>query len=93
MPYRLRRSTKIKTLISTLDITEEQANAVYNSVGDMAVRSSPNRASHDFEICWYGRWAKAEIKVSSVLMQAGGLVRDRPDMLDMGRLLNRSIKL
>ena len=86
MRYSLRRSTRIKTLVSMLDIMEDQANALYNIVGDIPIRPSPNRVSHDFEICWHGIWVKAEIKVYAVLMQAGD---DGPDMLNMGRLLNR----
>ena len=80
--YNLRSSTQIKSLISKLRITEAQAKAVYESVGDMPVRASQNRATHDFEICWYGRWAKAEIKVSSnaIYMPPAGLVRDVPNV-------------
>ena len=86
--YNLRSSTKIKSLISKLRITEAQAKTVYESVGDMPVRASQNRATHDFEICWYGRWAKAELKIPSntVYIPLGGLIRDRPDPLRMNDL-------
>ena len=86
--YNLRSSTKIKSLISKLRITEAQAQAIYRSIGDMLVRPSQNRATHDFELCWYGRWAKAEIKASSytVYMPPGGLIRDRSDMLRMNEI-------
>lgn len=86
--YNLRNSTKIKSLISKLRITEAQAKTVYESVGDMPVRASQNRATHDFEMCWYGRWAKAEIKVSSnsIYMPLRNLIRDRPDPLRMNDL-------
>jgi hypothetical protein len=83
--YNLRSSTKIKSLISKLRITEAQAKTVYESVGDMPVRASQNRATHDFEMCWYGRWAKAEIKVSSnsIYMPPAGLIRDIPNVHTM----------
>ena len=88
--YNLRYSTKMKSLVSKLRITEAQAQALYSSIGDMLVRPSQNRVTHDFEICWYGRWAKAELKVPSntVYIPLGGLIRDRPDMLRMNDIYN-----
>ena len=86
--YNLRYSTKINSLVSKLRITEAQAQALYSSIGDMLVRPSQNRATHDFEICWYGRWAKAELKIPSntVYIPLGGLIRERPDILRMNDL-------
>ena len=88
--YNLRYSTKIKSLISKLRISEAQAQSIYRSIGDMLVRPSQNRATHDFELCWYGRWAKAEIKAPlyTVYVPPGGLIRDRPDMLRMNGMHN-----
>ena len=86
--YNLRSSTKIKSLISRLRVTEAQAQAINRSIGDMMIRPSQNRATHDFEVCWYGRWAKAEIKEPSntIYMPLRNLIIDRPDPLRMNDL-------
>lgn len=89
-PYNLRDSTKIKTLISKLNITEAQAYSVMHNLAGLLVRPAPKGVSWDIEICWYGQWTKAEIKAPTnvIVMQPGGRIRDGPNILSLNAIKN-----